>query len=129
MTPAFPDLSQANVAIVGLGLMGGSLAAALKQHHACRRVIGIARRQATLDIALAHGWIDSDTTNLAQGLANAHVVVLATPPRVVLQQLQSIGPLLPAGCLLMDLASTKVDVVAAMANLPPAVHPIGGHPM
>jgi len=129
MKPAFPDLSQATVAIVGLGLMGGSLAAALKQQHACRRVVGIARRQATLDIALAHGWIDVDTTSLAEGLASADVAVLATPPRVVLQQIRTVGPLLPAGSLLLDLASTKVDIVSAMENLPMNVHPIGGHPM
>jgi prephenate dehydrogenase len=129
MKPAFPDLSQATVAIVGLGLMGGSLAAALKQRHACRRVIGIARRQATLDIALAHGWIDVETTNLAQGVADADIVVLATPPRVVLQQIRAVGPMLPAGALLIDLASTKVDIVSTMSELPATVHPIGGHPM
>ena len=129
MKPAFPDLSQATVAIVGLGLMGGSLAAALTQQHACRRVVGIARRQATLDIALAHGWIAADTTDLAEGLAGADIAVLATPPRVALQQIRSIGPMLQDDCILMDLASTKADIVAAMEDLPATVHPIGGHPM
>jgi prephenate dehydrogenase len=49
--------------------------------------------------------------------------------RVILRQVAEIGPLLPQGCLLMDLGSTKADIVAAMARLPEHVQPLGGHPM
>jgi prephenate dehydrogenase len=56
-------------------------------------------------------------------------VVLATPVRTILRQLAQIGPLLPRGCLLMDLGSTKAQIVAAMARLPTHVQPLGGHPM
>jgi prephenate dehydrogenase len=59
----------------------------------------------------------------------ADVVVLATPVRVILRLLGEIGPLLPEGCLLMDLGSTKAQIVARMAALPDHVQPLGGHPM
>ena len=121
------DLCSAQVSIVGLGLMGGSLAGALRGQ--CRSVVGVARRTETIEAALAQGLIDRGTTDLAGGVRQADVVVLATPVRVVIQQLAEIGPLLPQGCLLMDLGSTKADIVAAMARLPEHVQPLGAHPM
>jgi prephenate dehydrogenase len=122
-----PDFRQARVAVVGLGLMGGSLAGALRGH--CRAVVGVARRAEAVEMALACGLVDEGTTDLAAGVSRAGVVVLATPVRVILRQLAEIGPLLPAGCVLMDLGSTKADVVATMEGLPGHVQPLGGHPM
>ncbi len=126
-----PDASDdpgfAQVAIVGLGLMGGSLAAALRGH--VKTVTGIARRQVTVDEALARGFVDRATCDLAAGVRDADVVILATPVRVILRLLNEIGPLLPPGCLLMDIGSTKAQIVAAMAALPTHIEPLGGHPM
>jgi prephenate dehydrogenase len=121
------DLADLRVAIVGLGLMGGSLAGALRGQ--CRAVVGVARRQETLTFALSQGLIDAGTTNLAEGVADADVVVLGTPVRAILKQLDEIGRLLPPGCILIDLGSTKSDIVAAMERLPEHVQPLGGHPM
>lgn len=121
------DLRDARVAIVGLGLMGGSLAGALRGR--CREVVGVARRAETIDAALAGGLIDRGTTELRVGVQGADAVVLATPVGVILRQLAEIGPLLPDGCLLMDLGSAKAPIVAEMARLPEHVDPLGGHPM
>jgi prephenate dehydrogenase len=121
------ELANAKVAVVGLGLMGGSLAGALRGH--CRQVIGVARRPETIEAAAAQGLIDHGTTELGEGVRQAQVVVLATPVRTILRQLPQIGPLLPAGCLLLDLGSTKAQIVAEMARLPDHVQPLGGHPM
>jgi prephenate dehydrogenase len=120
-------LDEARVTIVGLGLMGGSLAGALRGK--CESVVGIARRQETIVAALERDLIDRGTTQLADGVADADIVVLATPVRVILQQIPELGPLLPEDSLLMDLGSTKADVVAEMAKLPEHVDPLGGHPM
>lgn len=120
-------LEDSQVAVVGLGLMGGSLAGALR--NGCRRVIGVARRPESVETALRKELIDEGTTTLAEGLKEADVVVLATPVRVILRQLAGIGPLLPQGCLLLDLGSTKAEIIAAMADLPEHVEPLGGHPM
>ncbi len=107
--------------------MGGSLAGALRGR--CRAVVGVARRAETIETALARGLIDRGTTDLADGVREADVVVLATPVRVIMRQLHEIAPLLPEGCLLMDLGSTKSQIVAEMARLPDHVQPLGGHPM
>jgi len=107
--------------------MGGSLAGGLRAQ--CRSVVGLARRQRSVEIALERGLIDRGTTKLEEGLADADVVVLATPVRVILRQLRAIGSLLPASCLLIDLGSTKTEIVTAMEDLPDHVQPLGGHPM
>lgn len=120
-------LADTNVAIVGLGLMGSSLAGALRGK--CRAVIGVARRAETVETALARDLVDWGTTDLALGVREADVVILATPVRVIMRQLAEIGPLLPEGCLLMDIGSTKAQIVAEMARLPDHVQPLGGHPM
>ena len=120
-------LSASHVAIVGLGLMGGSLAGALRGR--CRTVIGIARRTETIEEALSRGLVDRGTTDLASGIHQADVVVLATPVRVILRLVDEIGRLLPEECLLMDVGSTKAQIAARMAALPDHVQPLGGHPM
>jgi prephenate dehydrogenase len=121
------QLWDCQVAIVGLGLMGGSLAGALRGK--CRAVVGVARRDANVKEASRLGLIDWGTTDLAEGVGQADVVVLATPVRVIMHQLAEIGPLLAEGCLLMDLGSTKARIVQEMAHLPLHVQPLGGHPM
>jgi prephenate dehydrogenase len=121
------ELAHAQVTIVGLGLMGGSLAGALRGQ--CRAVVGVARRAATVEAALADGLVDWATTDLAEGVREADVVVLATPVRIIIQQLGEIAPLVPQGCLVMDLGSTKARIVAEMARLPEHVQPLGAHPM
>jgi len=121
------ELADIRVTIVGLGLMGGSLAGALRGQ--CRAVVGVARRAETIETALARGLVDRGTTDLADGVREADVVIIATPVRVILRLLAEIGPLLPAGCLLMDLGSTKAHIVAEMARLPDHIQPLGGHPM
>jgi len=116
------------VAIVGLGLMGGSLAAALKTSHACQEVIGVARRSETIALALERGLVDRGTTD-PSAVDEADVVVLAIPVRAIIEILPQVGQLVKPGCLVMDLGSTKASIVKTMAALPEHVQPVGGHPM
>jgi prephenate dehydrogenase len=122
-------LKDARVAIVGLGLMGGSLAGALKKRSACREVWGVARREATTKEAMRRGFIHVGTCDLAEGVEKADLIVLATPVRTILELISQVGSLAPAGCLLMDLGSTKAKIVEAMEALPPYLQAVGGHPM
>jgi prephenate dehydrogenase len=121
------ELKDVQITIVGLGLMGASLAGGLRGK--CGRVVGVARRAESIEVALTRGFIDSGTSDMAEGVSEADVVVLATPVRVILRQISEIAPLLPEGCLLMDLGSTKGRIAAEMAQLPDHVQPLGGHPM
>ena len=120
-------LQDCQVTIVGLGLMGGSLAGALKGQ--CRAVVGVARRAETVETASRMGLVDWGTTNITEGVREAHVVILATPVRVIIRQVAEIAPLLREGCLLMDLGSTKAQIAEKMARLPEHIQPLGGHPM
>jgi prephenate dehydrogenase len=122
-------LKDARVVIVGLGLMGGSLAGALKKRGACREVRGVARREEIIEEALRRGFINEGTCDLAEGVGQADLIVLATPVRTILELIPQVAYLAPAGCLLMDLGSTKARIVEAMEALPPHVQAIGGHPM
>lgn len=122
-------LAEVTVCIVGLGLMGGSLAAALTAGQRCRRVIGIARRQATLTQARELGYIAQGYLDPAEGLREAQIIILATPVRDIIRQIQALGPHLAPGCLVIDLGSTKQQIIAALNTLPANIQAIGGHPM
>jgi prephenate dehydrogenase len=122
-------LAEARVAIDGLGLMGGSLAAALRARGACREVIGIARRQSSLSTAATLQFIHRGTTDLRAGVAGADIVVLCTPVGDILDKVASIGPWLKPGAVVLDVGSTKAAIVDAMATMPEHVQPVGGHPM
>ena len=109
--------------------MGGSLALALKQKHICRKVIGLARREETVQAALAAGVADFATTDPAQALPDADLIVFSTPVRTIIRQLGEWASLYKSGAVITDMGSTKQAIVQAMAELPPGVHPVGSHPM
>jgi prephenate dehydrogenase len=118
------------VCIVGLGLMGGSLALALREAYGTqRRVVAVARRPDVLAEALDAGAIDKGTLSLKDGIAGAGTVILATPVRTILRLLPFVGESADPNTLLLDLGSTKSQICAAMADLPAGVQPVGGHPM
>jgi prephenate dehydrogenase len=125
--PGFTNLAQARVAVVGLGLMGGSLALALRGR--CRALWGVDNNPAVQAYACQHGIVD-DARDLA-GALEADLLVLAAPPRVIVAQLNALaGWPPPAGHpMVLDLGSTKTEVAAAMRRLPDVYAPLGGHPM
>ena len=120
-------LEEANIVVIGLGLMGGSIAGALRGK--CGRGIGVARRGETVEQALAHGLIDEGTIDMREAVRDADIVIIATPVRTIVRIVHEIGPSLSPGSLLLDLGSTKVDIVSAMEGLPAHVQPLGAHPM
>ncbi len=119
---------QRPIAIVGLGLMGGSLALALKAAGHTGALIGVSQRQSTLDLALAMGIISRGSSDLA-AVGQADVVVLATPLRTLLRQIPAAAQAMRPGALLLDLGSAKEAVCAALAATPAMIEVVGGHPM
>ncbi len=109
-------LSQSVVTVVGLGLMGGSLAGALRGH--CAQVIGVDSSPETLEAALRRGFVDRGVLDLKEGVAEADITILATPVRTIIRLLGEIGPWLREGSLLLDLGSTKEKVLEAMTAYP-----------
>ena len=122
-------LKDARVVIVGLGLMGGSLARALRERGACREVLAVTRREETVREAMRRGFIHWGTCDLTEGVGQTDLIVLATPVRTILELIPQVGTLAPAGCVLMDVGSTKARIVEAMEALPSHLQAIGGHPM
>ena len=120
-------LATARVGIIGLGLMGGSLALALRGRVA--HLLGVERQVVARQMALREGVVDEALEELTAGAPPLDLLVLATPLRVILDTLGRLPALRPGGCAVVDLGSTKRAVVAAMSALPPQFAVVGGHPM
>lgn len=117
--------------IIGVGLIGGSLARALKAAGACGEVVGYGRRAESLQTALKLGVIDRAETDMAAALKGADVVVLGVPVGTMASVLEQLKPHLEPQTILTDVGSTKGSVVAAaekvFGSLPPRFIP--GHPI
>lgn len=118
------------VAIVGVGLIGGSFALALKAAKLCGHVVGVGRGAANLESARRLGVIDSIATDPAQA-AGCDLVMVATPVAQFERVLSALAPGLRAGSLVTDGGSTKRDVVAAARKAlgPKVAQFVPGHPI
>ena len=121
------------LALIGCGLMGGSFALALKQAGLVAHVAGFSASEATRQKALSMGVIDSIAESAAQAVQGADLVLVAVPVRATHDTFAAIASALSPNALLMDVGSTKADVVAAARatlgeRLPCFVpaHPIAG---
>jgi prephenate dehydrogenase len=120
-------LQDSRIAIVGLGLMGGSLALALKGK--CAALYGIDADAATLELALAKGVVDQVDSDPVKLIPQADLVILATPVPAIIEFIQKLPSLSQEPCIVLDLGSTKRNILQAMATLPDSFDPIGGHPI
>ncbi len=117
--------------IIGVGLIGGSLARALKTAGAVGEVIGHGRDTAQLQLALELGVIDRAETDLAAALRGADVVVVAVPVGAMEGVFRAMAPHLGDDTIVTDVGSTKGSVVAAAERAFGAVPPrfVPGHPI
>ncbi len=120
-------LARAKIAILGLGLMGGSLALALRGK--CAALYGIDPDTATLELALRQNIIDQAENYPDKLIRMADVLVLAAPVPVILSVLGELPQLMPEPCIVIDLGSTKRQITAKMDKLPERFEPVGGHPI
>lgn len=124
-------MSRTRVAILGLGLIGGSLGLALRQVGSEQvDVTGFARRAITGELALQMGAVDklSDTPQAA--VQDADFVFLCTPVLQMLPMAETVLPAMKPGAVLTDVGSTKGWFVKKIRSLlPQHIHYIGGHPM
>ena len=118
------------VAILGVGLIGGSLARAMKERGLCGTVVGMGRGQANLRRALDLGVIDVAEQDLAAGVSHADLVVVATPVGGLGPLIRRVAPLVRTDTVVTDVGSVKqcvVETAAAVFREP--VRFVGGHPI
>ncbi|MEP3588513.1 MAG: bifunctional prephenate dehydrogenase/3-phosphoshikimate 1-carboxyvinyltransferase [Marinobacter sp.] len=119
------------VAIIGLGLIGGSLASAIRKHQLADCVVGFDQRADELALGVELGVIDQAASSLQAAVEGSDLVVLAVPVRATRSVLEQIKPWLSNDAVLTDVGSTKTsfatDVEAVFGAIPPNVIP--GHPI
>jgi prephenate dehydrogenase len=119
------------ITIIGTGLIGGSLALALRKKKFAGRIIGC-DREAALEKACRRRAIDEGTSNPGDAIRGSQVVVLATPVLAILDLIDRVGAVLPAKTLLTDVGSTKAVVVERAGKIFGSDAPkrfLAGHPM
>lgn len=118
------------VAIVGLGLIGGSLGLALRQARITEQITGFDLGRGVCEQARKVGAIDQVHTSLADAVRGAELIVLATPVGAMRALLQQMATLASPGAVITDVASTKSQVISwAEEFLPDNLAFVGGHPM
>jgi prephenate dehydrogenase len=119
------------VAIVGVGLIGGSFAAALRRAGAVSTVVGVDRNAQALERAAALGVIDTAAESVSDAAAGADLVVVAVPVRAAGAVLHDVGLALDPGAVVTDVGSTKLDVTRAAREELRALFPrfVPGHPI
>jgi len=120
-------LQNSKIAIIGLGLMGGSLALALKGK--CAALYGIDSDHATLELALHKKIVDFADAEPATSLPQADLIILATPVPIIISLIQKLSTLTNRPCIVLDLGSTKSKIMSAMDILPTHFDVLGGHPI
>ena len=118
------------VAIVGVGLIGGSIGLALRRRRLARRVVGIGRRRSSLAEARRRGALDSTSLELRRGVADAELTVFCTPVGLIADQAIEAADYCPAAALLTDAGSTKRVIVERLeGKLSNGVTFVGSHPL
>jgi prephenate dehydrogenase len=120
----------AQVTIIGVGLIGGSVGLAAKARGAARRVVGVGRDARTLARAVERGAIDRFTTDSADGVEAADLVVVCTPVDRIADTVLRIAPHCRDGAIVTDAGSTKAEIVGTVQRgLRNGVHFVGSHPI
>jgi prephenate dehydrogenase len=117
------------VAIVGVGLIGGSVGMAVKRRGLARWVTGVARRKETVARIFAHRAADLVTLDLAEGVKGADLVILCAPVFTIVKNLRDIAPHLKRGAVVIDVGSSKTPIVAEAGKRLKKNVFVGCHPM
>ena len=117
------------LAIVGIGLIGGSFGLAARRAGLAREIIGVARRDSTLKAALEVGACDAATSDVAAAASGADLVLLAPPVGQMERICREIAPIVAVDAIVTDAGSTKAEIVRTCEPLFQNAHFIGGHPM
>lgn len=124
------DVRFKKVAIIGVGLIGGSLGLAIKKKKLARSVVGIGRRRPSIQAALRCGAIDVGTKDLRSGVRDADLVIVATPVCTITKIVKKIVRDLKSGAILTDVGSTKSQIIEEIEiYLRDRISFVGSHPL
>jgi prephenate dehydrogenase len=117
------------IAVIGLGLLGGSVAAAARRHGVATTVAGASRSKDARDFALRRQWVD-EVGNAMEAASGADLVVLATPVFAMVDVLRELAPALGSDAIVTDVGSVKAQLAETLPGLlPGGVCYVGSHPM
>jgi prephenate dehydrogenase len=117
------------IAVIGLGLLGGSVAAAAKHHGVATTVVGASRSKDARDVALRRHWVD-EVGSVTEAASGADLVVLATPVFAMVDVLRDLAPALGSDAIVTDVGSVKAQLAETLPGLlPGGVSYVGSHPM
>ena len=118
------------VAIIGVGLIGGSIGLALRRRGLADRVVGIGRRQSSLRAARRIGAVDTTTIDISRGVADADLVIVCTPVDRIVEHVRQAAAGCREGTLISDVGSTKQQLVEMLdGGLPRGCRFLGAHPL
>jgi prephenate dehydrogenase len=118
------------ISIIGTGLIGGSIGLALRSAGYTGRLVGMARRQSTIDAAVKYHCIDLGYTELAPAIEQADLVILAAPVSAIVGMMGDLATGDNGRMVITDAGSTKASIVAAAESaLPDPARFVGSHPM
>lgn len=116
--------------VVGVGLIGGSFARAVRAAGVVGSIVGIDADRSNLEQALELGIIDRIATSVEDGIRGAHVVFVAVPVCSIPAVVSQIAPFLDTGAVVTDGGSVKASIVSECSNaVPNGCHFVGGHPI
>jgi prephenate dehydrogenase len=119
-----------SIAIVGVGLIGGSVGLALRERGLARRIVGIGRRKEPLERAMHRGAVTETTLDLAGGVREAELVVVSRPVERIVEDVREAAAHCPATAVITDAGSTKRAIVEGLRDLRrDGAAFVGSHPM
>ncbi|MBI5587157.1 MAG: prephenate dehydrogenase/arogenate dehydrogenase family protein [Deltaproteobacteria bacterium] len=124
------DLHFKKVTVIGVGLIGGSLALVLRRKGLAGTIVGVGRGENNLETARRLGIIDSFTRDIAEGVKDSDLVLVAVPVLKIAGTIKEMAPHLKPGCIVTDAGSVKKAVVDEIEPIiPSGVHFVPGHPI
>src|SRR5262249_54359313 len=118
------------LALIGIGLIGGSIALATRRGGFAKKIVAATRRLQTAEAANRLKLVDHCSTELAAACEGADLVIVCTPVGACGEVARTIAPALKRGCILSDVGSVKQAVIAAMRpHVPEGVHFVPAHPV